>query len=889
MIRKHVVSAVFRRNFSSYFRSPTGYVFISVFVLLAAALAFWRDVFWVNNLNNLDVLNQYFPFLLLFFVPAVAMSTWAEERKQGTDELLFTLPVRDEELVLGKYLAALGIYAASLLFSLMYVFVLIYLGSPDYGVVLGTFLGYLFLGGALLAVAMVASLLTTSTTVAFILGALFCAVPVFLDSAGSLIPWRKPAGWLESLGVDDPFREFSSGVVSLQSLLYFGSLAGLMLYFNLVLLARRHTRSVEPWFHRSARAVSILVVAISLGVLLGRLGWRVDVTQERLHSLAPATKEILKRIDSSRPVYIQAYVSPEVPTEYVETRTTLLSLLRDVAAMGGDRIQLRLVDTERHSAEAREADERFGIKPGRASQNEEGEQGSEEIFMGVAFICGGEEVVIPFVHRGVPVEYEITRSIGTVSGAKRRRVGVAATDAKMFGSFDFQSGNSQGEWMILSELKKQYDVTQVSLDQPIGDKFDCLLVGMPSSLTQPQMDNLLAYIRAGNPALLCDDPMPSWVNPALSPDQPKPSPGGRNPMFGGQPPGEPKGDLHRFMDQIGLKWPSDLFVGQNWNPHPRFKNLPPEFVFVGEGSGNKECFNPADVISSKLQEMVLVFPGTVDPRNDLPTLKFTKLLSTSGASSASLHRSLVLQRNPFMGVQFNPRRIYAPAGQDLVLAARVEGTIPGAPPGPGPDGKPFDSKPATIKLVFVADLDFIHDNFFDIRRQRYGGLEFDNITFVLNCVDALAGDESYVELRKRRPKHRTHTTVEARTQAHIKKEAEESKKAEEGAKKDLEEAKKKVSDTIAELEKRTDMDMNTKAQMLRGLTDVENRRLEMKEKEINDKKETAIERSRTEKEQAIKAIRKQIKFMAVLVPSIPAVLIMLFVFVQRMGSPRRAA
>jgi len=273
----------------------------------------------------------------------------------------------------------------------------------------------------------------------------------------------------------------------------------------------------------------------------------------------------------------------------------------------------------------------------------------------------------------------------------------------------------------------------------------------------------------------------------------------------------------------------------------------------------------------------------------MSSLKFTPLLSTSGSSSATLHRSLVLQRSPFMGFQFNNRRIYAPAGQNLVLAARVEGTMPGAPPGPGPDGKPLDSKPATIKLVFVADLDFIHDNFFDIRRQRHGGLEFDNITFVLNCVDALAGDESYIELRKRRPKHRTLTRVEEQTQAHVKKEAEETKKAEEEAKKDLEDAKTKLNDTLEALKKRADMDVNTKAQMLRSVEDTENRRLEMKEKEINDKKETAIERSKTEKEQAVKRIRKSIKLMAVIFPPIPAVLIALLIVTRRAAGPRKAA
>ncbi|MGA2580973.1 MAG: Gldg family protein [Bryobacteraceae bacterium] len=841
-----VIQAILRRELTSYFATPTGYVFITLFVFLSAMAAFWQERFFATNLANLDQLNRFFPYLLIFLVPAISMSLWAEEKKQGTEELLLTLPATDLQIVLGKYLAALAIYSVALLFSLSHVVVLCWLGSPDPGLMFSTYLGYWLMGAALLTVGMLASALTDNLTVAFILGAVFCSVPVFLNYAGSIVTGATQR-LAEKLSVVEQFRDLSTGVITLAPLVYFASFAAATLYLNVAILGHRRWRTgpKAPWMrgHLAVRALALGAIVASLTLLASNSRLRIDATSEQIHSLSAETKTLLRSIDRRQPVFIQAYFSPDVPRSYVEARSGLVAMLSEFQAVSHGGVNARIVETVKYSPQAREAQERFGIKPFRVPASEESARVMNEIFLGLAFTRGSEEFVIPFFDRGLPAEYELMRSIRVVSRAQRKKIGILNTPAKLFGGLDFQSRAQSQEWSIVSELRKQYEVAQVSPDADYPADLDALVVALPSSLTQPQLDRLTAYVGHGKPTLLLVDPMPAF-DLDLAPQ-------------------ESKTNLRPLMDLLGVAWQANRIAWDNYNPHPQLKSVPKEVVFVSKG------FNQKDPITAGLQEVVLLYPGVL---KSLPTsgagAPFVPLLKTSPDSGLVRFDDLV--QRTILGVAINEDAPHDPDEGNHVLAARIQGKGSAGP----------------LNAIVIADADVMSEQFFDLRRRGVENLNFDNVTFLLNCVDRLAGDPSFITLRKRRPKQRTLEAVEARTRTYEAQRLHESEQAEALADQRLKEAQARLDRSVREVEQRGDLDEQTKEVMIANLKSAENRRLEVARANIDDEKQRQIEDSRAEMENSIRGIQNTIKLMAVALPPIPAFIVFLIVSVRRLRRER---
>jgi len=854
--RGHIVAALVRRELAGYFSTPTGYVFISLFVFLSAVAAFWQDRFFANNLANLDQLNRFFPYLLVFFIPAIAMSLWADERRQGTEELLLTLPSTDLQIVLGKYFAGVAIYSVSLLFSLSHVVVLRWLGKPDPGLIIATYAGYWLAGAALLAVAMIASQLTDNLTVAFILGGLFCAVLVFLDQAGAIASGGAER-LAERLSVVEQLRDPLTGAVTLKALVYFGGIAIAALYLNTALLGRRRwpTGPAAPRFarHYLLRTAALAAAVGSLTLLIAQARIRWDATSEKIHSLSPETAALLRHLDPKQPVFIYAYFSPEVPRSYVDARNNLVGMLREFEASGGDAVHARIIETVKYSPAAREAEERYNIRPYRIPATEESAGTANEIFLGLVFSCGSEEFVIPFFDRGLPAEYELMRSIRVVSRAKRKKVGILNTPVQLFGGFDFQTKRQNQEWSIVAELRKQYEVVQVPPDSAYPADLDVLLAAQPSALTQPQADRLTEYLKTGKPVLLLLDPMPAF-NLELAPQEiaQQPSP------FQAQPPAQsPKANLRPMLEAAGVTWQTNRIAWDDYNPHPQLKSLPKEFVFVAKG------FNQKEAITAGLQEMVLLYPGVLKSRSDFAGQEIP-LLETSGDSGTVRWEDLV-QRNFLGGITVSQDAKHTPEEGKQVLAMLVKGPV---------------------NAVIAADVDLMGEQFFELRRRGIENLNFDNVTFLLNAVDQLAGDTSFIALRKRRPRHRTLEAVEARTRAYETQRLEDMRQAEATADARLKEAQARLDKAVKEIQERKDLDEQSKQVMIANVQAVENRRFQVARTTIEDEKQRQIDISRADMENSIRGIQNTIKLLAVVLPPIPAFVLFVFVSIRRLTRER---
>ncbi len=242
------IKTTFVRELQSFFYSPIAYVCVFVFSILAMVLSFTLGGFIERGDASLtDSFFTFHPWIFIFVAPAIGMRLWSEEHRQGTIELLTTMPIATWHAIVGKFLAAVCVIWVALLCTFPAALTMEYLGDPDWGPIWSGYLASFLLATSCLAITSAVSAFTRSQVIAFLIAVLVCGMMMFVgfppvaEFGGAIFSWFPTlgdlvAGGLTNLGFWNHFREMNKGIVLGSDLVYFVSIIAFCLFTTAVVL-----------------------------------------------------------------------------------------------------------------------------------------------------------------------------------------------------------------------------------------------------------------------------------------------------------------------------------------------------------------------------------------------------------------------------------------------------------------------------------------------------------------------------------------------------------------------------------------------------------------------------------------------------------------------------
>ncbi|MBC2604592.1 ABC transporter permease subunit [Pelagicoccus albus] len=233
---------IFKKEFLGYFRSPVGYVILAVFHLMVIGLALYSG-YYSRGEASLNTLFRPLPWVLIVFIPAVGMRLWAEEKRSGSIELLFTLPITTRTIVLAKFLAALLFICIGLALTLSLAVTTGYLGNPDWGVIFSGYIGAILTASAFLSITAVCSALTKNQVIAFVISVMICLFATLMGSdwlakfLGSSVPIAV-LDFLRLMSFEQHFATMAKGLIDISAVSFYVLLSAACLGLNLIVIEK---------------------------------------------------------------------------------------------------------------------------------------------------------------------------------------------------------------------------------------------------------------------------------------------------------------------------------------------------------------------------------------------------------------------------------------------------------------------------------------------------------------------------------------------------------------------------------------------------------------------------------------------------------------------------
>ncbi|MGH7941415.1 MAG: Gldg family protein [Limisphaerales bacterium] len=745
------IRAIAKRELAGYFSSPVAYVFIVIFLLLTGFFTFTIGDFFERGQANLDSFFMWHPWLYLFLVPCVGMRLWAEERRVGTIELLLTKPVRLWQAVVGKFLASWIFLGLSLALTFPVIITVNYLGSPDNGVIVAAYLGSLLMAGAYLAISCMTSAMTRNQVISFILSVVICLFLVlcgYPPVTGLLNRLDKP--WLvdlvSSLSVMTHFQPFSTGLVDSQDILFFLLIIAFALFANGIIILNHQASSdrlirrktFERIIYSTGGVAAMFVVMVSAYIVGGAFKVRMDITQNREHTLSPGTKRILDSLDSR--VTVRFYCSDSgdsMPPQLKAYAQRVEEMLQEYERQSKGRVVVEKLDPQPDS-EAEDSARVDGVD-GRPT----GPFGSGKVYMGIAVSLLDQKFVLPWLSpdRERLLEYDLSRAIDRVASASRPVIGVM-TVLPVWGDAPdplMRPGQSGApEWAFITELKKDFTVRAVAMTATNIDRdINVLLVADPVDISDSAQYAIDQFILRGGKVL-------AFLDPHAYFDQ---THGAQNFLVEGD--NAARSSLPDLLKAWGLDMDLDTVVADTSFASRNMQtgdSMPTLLLVTQDG------INQTDAVTAEMDNLVFPFAGAFTGK---PAEGLTETVLVKSSPDSDLVDTLIASGGSQQILEnFKASHVEYP------LAVRLTGTFKtafanGKPCGNGtvPDAAQLRTGARRSEVVLVSDSDLLNDHV-SVRVQELMGHRVvspmnGNLNFIQSLVEELAGDDNLISSRSR--------------------------------------------------------------------------------------------------------------------------------------------
>ncbi len=355
-----------RKEFATFFSSPIAFLFFGAFLAVTLFVFFWVETFFANNIAEIRPLFEWMPILLIFLSSAITMRMWAEEHRAGTLELLLTSPVKPVYLVLGKFLACLGLVIVSLGLTLPLPITISLLGPLDWGPVFGGYLATLFLAAAYISIGLFVSVKSDNQIVSLITATLVCTLFYLLGSETFVAFFgNRGSELLQQLGSGSRFDSITRGVIDLRDLYYYLCIMGVFLCLNIYGLEKfRWAGNPSNRSHKSWQLLCGLMIANFLvaNFWLSSIGYlRTDMTKGNIYSISEATRSYLNQL--KEPLLLRGYFSPQTHPLLAPLVPRIRDLLEEYSVAGGRKVRVEFIDPLENPELEQEAGQKYGIRP----------------------------------------------------------------------------------------------------------------------------------------------------------------------------------------------------------------------------------------------------------------------------------------------------------------------------------------------------------------------------------------------------------------------------------------------------------------------------------------------------------------------------------------------